>query len=110
MLEIAQLAVRLPMIPQRRAARLDRLAEHRLDGVDQLFGALVRPARACRDGRGYAPGREACAVQCLADVDVAEAGHHLLVRQRRLEARLLAVAARCEQRGVERVAERLGAD
>ena len=49
-------------------------------------------------------------MQRLADVDVAEPGHHLLVRQRGLEARLLAAAGLRKKPGVELVAERLGAD
>src|SRR5689334_8728225 len=37
-LEIAELAVGLAMVAQRRAAGLDRLVQHRVDGVDQPLG------------------------------------------------------------------------
>ena len=50
------------------------------------------------------------AVQRLAHIDVAEARHDLLVRQRRLQRRLLARAGPRQHRAVERIAERLGAE
>ena len=62
------------------------------------------------DGRGHALGREPRAMQRLADVNVAEPGDDALVQQRRLQARLLALAGPRQHRGVEGVAERLGAE
>ena len=47
------------------------------------------------------------AVQCLADINVAQAGDDLLVQQCRLEVRLLAPASLRQHGGVEGVAERL---
>src|SRR5688572_3046245 len=41
-LEVAQRAVGAAMIPQGRAARLDGVVQHSLDGVHQLAGSLVR--------------------------------------------------------------------
>src|SRR5262249_50311444 len=108
MLKISELAVRLAVVAQRRAAGLDRRVEHRLDGLDERVGALVRGA-ARRDGRGAALRRHVCAVQRLADIDVAEARDDGLVEECRLEARLAAGAALRQQRGVEGVAERLRA-
>src|SRR6516165_1903427 len=51
MLKHAELAVREPVIAQRRAAVLDRLCEHRLDAVDQPRGAFVWCAVALRKCR-----------------------------------------------------------
>ena len=72
--------------------------------------ALVRQAGLRRDRGGEALGREPRAVQRLADVDVAEPRHDLLVRQRGLERRLLALARARQHGGIEFVAERLGAE
>src|SRR5262249_6449602 len=109
-LEVAELAVGAAMIAQRGAAGGDRIREHGLDGIDQPLRALVRRRSLARD-RGRAPlGREPRAVERLADVNVAEPGHHLLVRQRGLERGLLALARAREYGGIEFVAERLGAE
>src|SRR5262249_2465847 len=83
--EIAGLAAGAGVIAQRRAACRDRLGEHGLDGIDQRLRALVRCAGLARDGRGAALGREARAMQRLADVYIAEPGHHRLVLPRRLQ-------------------------
>src|SRR5262249_53025805 len=105
-LEIAELAVGAAMIAQRGAAGGDRVREHGLDGMDQPLRAFVRRPGLGRD-RGRAPlGREPRAVERLADVNVAEPGHDLLVRQRGLERGLLALVRAREHRGVEFVAER----
>src|SRR6185312_429926 len=101
------IAVRPLVIAQRRAAGLDRIVEHRLDAVDQPLGAFVRRAGLARDGRCKALGREQRAMQRLADVNVTEPGYHALIRERRLETRLLALAGRSQHRGIEGVAERL---
>src|SRR5262245_58190206 len=109
-LEVAEPAGGAAVIAPARAAGGDRARGHRLDGIDQPLRALVRRPGFARD-RGRAPlGREPRAVERLADVNVAEPGHHLLVRQRRLERGLLALARTREHRGVEFVAERLGAE
>ena len=50
------------------------------------------------------------AVQRLAHIDVAQPGHHALVRQRRLERGLLGSAGFRQHRAVERIAERLRAE
>ena len=62
------------------------------------------------DRRREALGREPRPVQRLADIDVAETGDDALVEERRLEGRLLALAGERQHRGVEGVAERLGAE
>src|ERR1700733_6351061 len=48
-------------------------------------------------------------MQRLADIDVAEPGDDSLIEQRGFEAGLLSLAGLSEHRGVERVAERFGA-
>jgi hypothetical protein len=49
-------------------------------------------------------------VQRLADIDVAKTRDHALVEQRRLQVGLLAGAGTGQQRGVELIAQRLGAE
>ena len=90
MLEIAEFARGLAMIPQRRTAGLDRLVQHRRESPSpsvwhdrsgsDLFG---------RQRRGQPARRQLRAIQRLADIDVAKPRHHALVEQRRLEAGLL---------------------
>src|SRR3954447_24814600 len=52
MLEIAEVAVGLAMIAQRRAAGLDGIVQHRLDGVGDEMRAFGRRAAFGRNGRG----------------------------------------------------------
>src|SRR5215475_6989096 len=72
MLEHAKLAVGLLMIPQRGAASLDGILQHRLDRLHQPLGALVGRAHARRNGRSATLGREPRPMQRLAHIDVAE--------------------------------------
>src|ERR1700759_225556 len=71
-LEIAELARGLAMVAQRRAAGLDRLVQHRVNGVDQPFCVIGRRALAVGQSRGLAFGRQMRAIQRLADIDVAK--------------------------------------
>src|SRR5215204_5426727 len=84
MLEIAERAVRLRVVAQRRAAGLDGLAQHRADLLRQATGALARIAggrrERARGGFRMQPGPE----QRLADIDVAEPGDQALIEERRL--------------------------
>src|ERR1700693_3565701 len=108
MLEVAKLAVGAAVVAQARAAGLDRVAQYRPDRAHQPLGALVRLAGAIGDGRGLALGRKMGTVQRLADVDIAEAGHHPLVGERGLEAGFLAATGAGEIGGIEGPMERLG--
>src|SRR5438445_75975 len=65
MLEIAEFAVRLDIIAQRRAAGLDRLGQHLADGGRQSFGPDPD------DAAGEAARRYPGPVQRLADIDIA---------------------------------------
>src|SRR5579859_8278911 len=67
-LEIAEFAVRLHIVAQRRAAGRDRLLEHLADRRGEALGA--RGA----DRGGEPARREARAVERLAGIDVAEPG------------------------------------
>src|SRR5262245_42319367 len=78
--------------------------------MDQRLRALVRQACSRRDRGGPPLGREPRAVERLADVDIAESGDDLLVRQRGLERGLLALARARQHAGVEFVSERLGTE
>src|SRR5262249_41038126 len=109
-LEHAELAVGALVVAQRRAASRDRVVERRFDGVDQRRGALVRRTVAQRQRRSLTARRQPGAVERLADIDIAEPGDHALVEQRRFQTRVLAAAGLRQHRGVERVAERLGAE
>ena len=109
-LEIAEFSIGAAMVAQRGAAGADRIVEHGTDRVGERMRVRVRSALSDRDGRGDALGREMRAVQRLAHIDVAEARHHALVRQRRLERGLLASASLRQHRAVERITERLGAE
>src|SRR5665213_3929856 len=109
MLEITEFAGGLAMIPQRRAAGLDRLAQHRVNGGDEALGMVRGFTLPCGQRRGQPPRRQMRAEQRLADVDIAEAGDHALVEQRRLQAGLLVGASLRQHFGVEFVAERFGA-
>src|ERR1017187_7132207 len=70
-LEIAERAVGTAVVAQRGAAGLNRVLEHRLDGIDQRAGTCGRLSVAVGDGGGEPLGREPRAVQRLADIDVA---------------------------------------
>src|SRR5437764_12763748 len=75
MLEIAELAIGLHIIPERRPAGLDGLGEHIPD-------RLCQPRRTHPgDGTGEPTRRQPCPIERLADIDVAEAGHDPLVEQ-----------------------------
>ena len=107
MLEIAELAVRLAMVPQRRSARLDRLLEHGADRLDQRMGRAGRVSRRVRQDAGRPQRRQPGAKQRFADVDIAEAGDPLLVEQRALQRRARAGEQLRQARGVEFRRERL---
>src|SRR5581483_7967296 len=72
-LEVAERAVGAAVVAQARTPGLD--------GVDQGNGARGRLAAAVGDGRGRAFRRQPCPKQCLADIDVAEAGDDALIEQ-----------------------------
>src|ERR1700744_1994670 len=104
MLEIAGVAGGLGVIAQGRSTGGDRILQHFLDrgyqGHDLL--ALERTRQPF--------GRDVAAEQRLADIDVAQARHHPLVQQRRLDRRLLPVQRPGQMIGVETVRQRLDAD
>src|ERR1700736_729089 len=110
MLEIAEFAGGLAMVAQRRAAGLDRLIQHRVNGIDQAFGVIGRFSFFCRQGRGQSSRRQQRTKQRLADIDVAEARDHALIEQRRLQTGLLGGTGARQHGGVEFVAERFGAE
>ena len=93
--------LRCGVVAQGRAAGRDRFVEHRLDRRDQL-GALASARRSFASVAAERFG-ENRAKQRLADIDIAEAGNHALIEQRRLERRLLALAG-ARQTGVEFIA------
>src|SRR5450631_4235932 len=108
-LEITEFAGGLAMVAQRRAAGLDRLIQHRVNGIDQAFGVIGRLSFFCRQGRGQSSRRQMRTKQRLTDIDVAEARDHALIEQRRLQAGLLAGTGARQHGGVEFIAERFGA-
>src|ERR1700730_9197182 len=79
MLEIAELAVGLAMIAQRRSASLDGLVQHRVDRRHQAAGVIGRLALFCRERCGQPSRRQMGTKKCLADIDVAETCDHALV-------------------------------
>src|SRR6516162_2839679 len=79
MLKIAERAIGLDIIAQRRTSCCNRLGQDRPDRRSQP----LRPPAA--DRRGQTAWREPGAEQCLADIDVAEAGDDPLIEQRCLE-------------------------
>jgi hypothetical protein len=109
-LEIARAAVRSAKIPQRRAAGLHRLDQHRAHPGRQV----VEPARRRAALEHQLPrldiGPDMGTVQRLAHIDVAQPGDHSLVEQRRLDRRLLALEALSHLLGIEIVAQRLRAE
>src|SRR6185437_9011152 len=118
MLEVAKLAVGLAVIAQRGAAGLDRLVEHRADRLDQMPGVLGRLASGDalalpRPGRKrccQSPRRQTRAVERLAHIDIAEPRNYALIEQRRLQAGLPVGTGLRQHLGVERIAERFGAE
>src|SRR4051812_42409208 len=101
MLEIAEIAIGLPMIAQRRATCLDRVVQHRLDGIRQGAGRRAGRAGLQRDGRRLAVRRQMRAMQRLADVDVPQTRNDSLIRQCSLERGLLARARLAQHRTIE---------
>src|SRR6266566_305194 len=85
-LKAPELAVGAAMVAQRGAAGRNGILEHGLDRRDQPFGVRRGRAIARRQRRGPALRREPRAVERLADVDVAEPGHDLLVEKRGFQA------------------------
>src|SRR5580700_3268329 len=101
MLEIAEFAIGLDIVAQRRSAGLDRIAQHRPDRRREFLSA--GPGH----GRGEAPRRQPGPIKRLADIDVTEPGDNLLVEQRRLERGHLASELLPQVASVETGAERL---
>src|SRR5262245_48359063 len=101
MLEIAELAIRLDIVAQRRAAGRDRLLEHRLHGPGEALGPLAL------HGLRQPPRREAGAEQRLRGIDVADPGDDPLVEQGGLDGRALASECGGEDRPIEFGAQRL---
>src|ERR1043165_3438277 len=66
-LEIAELAIGLAVIAQRRTAGLDPLVQPRMDGLDQTPGVIGRSALAVGQSRGLPLRRQMRAIQRLAD-------------------------------------------
>src|SRR5882724_10658154 len=104
MLEIAQLAVGLHIIPERGPAGRDRFAENRFDGVDQLVRASAL------DRAGLALGREAGVEQRLGGIDVADPGDYALIEDRGFDRGGLAFETRGQGRTGESGIERLGTE
>src|SRR5262249_36532579 len=74
MLEIAERAVGLDVVVERRAAGLDRLGDDLAQCRCQPLGARRDLAGLRGDRSGRPPGRQLCPPQCLAGIDVADAG------------------------------------
>ncbi len=86
-LEIAEGAVRLTVIAQSRAPRLDRLLEDLVDRMRQCDGGAGRTAASVGENvRGFRR-IEPSAKKRLTDVNVAEFGDALLIEQSRLQRR-----------------------
>src|SRR6185437_9916133 len=78
-LKIAELAARLDMIAQGRAAIADRAQQHLLDRRHEALGSLAL------HGVSRAARRDAGHIESLAGIDVAHTDQSLLVEQRRLD-------------------------
>src|SRR4051794_38503045 len=106
-LEIAERAVGLGVVAQRRAAGLDGLGENGADLACEAMRLLARLAARRRDrarrGLRVKPRPE----QRLADIDVSEPGDQALVEERRLERRPLAAKQPGDRLARQLVAERL---
>ena len=102
MLEIALAALGVGEVLEGRAARRDCVVQDVPNDAGQgLQPGLGHLAR--RD-----QGRDAGAVQGLADINIAQARHHLLVQQADLDILLLALEGLGQMRAGKAVAERLG--
>src|SRR5215218_4197630 len=106
-LEIAERAVGLGVVAQRRAAGLDGLAQHRADLACEAMGALARLAGGGRERARRRFRMQPRPEQRLADIDVAEPGDQALVEERRLERRPLAPEQAGDRLAGELIAERL---
>src|SRR5262249_5094692 len=102
-LEIAEFAVGLNVVAQRRAACGDGLLQGFLDRQNQPRGTGARYSR--RRALRATPGTE----QCLAGVDIAQAGDPLLIEQSRLDRRAPACQRRRQSCRGEVLCQRLGA-
>ena len=101
MLEIAELAVGLTVVAQRRAAGFDGFLQHVADRRGQRARCGGRPALGVGEQRSGSGRADARAVQRLADIDVAQSGDALLVEQRGFDWRARAGEQRGELGGVE---------
>ena len=100
-LEVAELAVRLAVVAERRPAGVDGVEQHCAHGGGEGLG-LAR-----RHVRRQAQRRDARPPERLGEIDVAEPGHQPLVAQRRLDRRAPPGQPPTEILAVETVAERL---
>ena len=105
MLEIAERAIGLAVVPEARPARRDGIRD---DGADRLLKPFQPgrrpPVRADKGPRAPAR-RQAGPVQRLADINVAEAGDPLLIEKRGLQRRTLAAKEPRQMRGERGVAD-----
>src|SRR5229473_1757002 len=101
-LEIAELAIGLDVIAQRRPAGLDRLAENLADRRGEPLGPRAD------DRRGEPARRQPGAKERLADIDVAEPGDDALIEQGRLDRGQLAGQDPVEIGAVKTRLQRLG--
>ena len=85
MLEITQRPIGLSMIAQGRAPRFDRFRQHVPNGAGELVRCGPRTAIGLDQIAGRTMGRQAGSVQGLADVDIAQSGDQLLVKQSRFQ-------------------------
>lgn len=100
-LKIAQIAIRLPVIAQGRAARGDRIGQNLPDQRHQTGG--LGPAQAA----GAASGVDTGAEQHLADIDIAQPRHQMLIEQRGLDRRVAPGKPRHQIGFVKFIAQRL---
>ncbi len=107
MLEIAERAVGLSVVAQRRAAGRERRVENLADRAREAPERSFRPAGGRDQPAAGGERRNPGAVQRLADIDIAEPGDHALIQQQGLDRRRPAAKGAGEKGGVERVAQRL---
>src|SRR3974390_1200388 len=84
-LEVAECAVGEAVVAQRRAAGVDGVLKHRLNGIGERPCAHIRRALMVGDVGGNPFGRKPRAEQRLADIDIPEPADHALVTERNLE-------------------------